>query len=98
MLLQMDRLFLSNRLLPEMKFHAARARAIFTLRRLYQIFGIEEQGEMRINLRLTHQQFADIIGTLRETATLVLKDLQEQKIIEIQHQQLTVLDLSYLLE
>ncbi|MEK3985556.1 helix-turn-helix domain-containing protein [Paenibacillus sp. FSL K6-3166] len=80
-----------------MKFHAARARAIFTLRRLYQIFGIEEQGEMRINLRLTHQQFADIIGTLRETATLVLKDLQEQKIIEIQHQQLTVLDLSYLL-
>lgn len=52
---------------------------------------------MRINLRLTHQQFADIIGTLRETATLVLKDLQEQKIIEIQHQQLTVLDLSYLL-
>jgi CRP/FNR family transcriptional regulator len=28
----------------------------------------------------------------------VLKDLQEQKIIEIQHQQLTVLDLSYLLE
>ncbi|MEK3663427.1 Crp/Fnr family transcriptional regulator [Paenibacillus sp. FSL F4-0236] len=98
MLLQMDRLFLSNRLLHEMKFHDARARAIFTLRRLYQRFGIEEQGEMRIDLRLTHQQFADMIGTLRETATLVLKDLQEQKIIDIQHQQITVLDPTYLLE
>ncbi|KTD84087.1 Crp/Fnr family transcriptional regulator [Paenibacillus etheri] len=98
MLLQMDRLFLSNRLLHEMKFHDARARAIFTLRRLSQRFGIEEQGEMRIDLRLTHQQFADMIGTLRETATLVLKDLQEQRIIEIQHQQITVLDPAYLLE
>ncbi len=66
MLLQMDRLFLSNWLLYEMKFHDARAR--------------------------------DMIGTLRETATLVLKDLQEQKIIEIQHQQITVLDPAYLLE
>ncbi|WP_405173455.1 Crp/Fnr family transcriptional regulator [Paenibacillus sp. FSL H8-0260] len=66
MLLQMDRLFLLNRLLHEMKFHDARAR--------------------------------DMIGTLRETATLVLKDLQEQKIIEIQHQQITVLDPKYLLE
>ncbi|OMC65883.1 hypothetical protein BK121_21725 [Paenibacillus odorifer] len=66
LLLQMERLFLSNRLLYEMKFHDARAR--------------------------------DMIGTLRETATLVLKDLQEQKIIEIQHQQITVLDPTYLLE
>ncbi|MFD5021476.1 Crp/Fnr family transcriptional regulator [Paenibacillus sp. NPDC058367] len=98
MLLQMDRLFLSNRLLHEMKFHDARARAIFTLRRLYQRFGVEEQGKQRIDLRLTHQQFADMIGTLRETATLVLKDLQEQKIIDIQHQQITVLDPTYLLE
>lgn len=81
-----------------MKFHDARARAIFTLRRLYQRFGVEEQGKQRIDLRLTHQQFADMIGTLRETATLVLKDLQEQKIIEIQHQQITVLDATYLLE
>ena len=98
MQLQMDRLLLANRLLHEMKFHDARARAIFTLRRLYQRFGVEEQGEMRINLRLTHQQFADMIGTLRDTATLVLKDLQEQKIIDIQHQQITVLDPAYLLE
>lgn len=98
MLLQMDRLFLSNRLLHEMKFHDARARAIFTLRRLYQRFGVEEQSKQRIDLRLTHQQFADMIGTLRETATLVLKDLQEQKIIDIQHQQITVLDPTYLLE
>jgi CRP/FNR family transcriptional regulator len=98
MLLQMDRLFLSNRLLHEMKFHDARARAIFTLKRLYQRFGTEEQGKQKIDLRLTHQQFADMIGTLRETATLVLKDLQEQQIIEIQHQQITVLDPSYLLE
>ncbi|WP_375104321.1 Crp/Fnr family transcriptional regulator [Paenibacillus sp. RS8] len=98
MLLQMDRLFLSNRLLHEMKFHDARARAVFTLRRLYQRFGIEEQGKQMIDLRLTHQQFADMIGTLRETATLVLKDLQEQKIIDIQHQQITVLDPKYLLE
>ncbi|WP_449599282.1 Crp/Fnr family transcriptional regulator [Paenibacillus sp. Marseille-Q9583] len=98
MLLQMDRLFLSNRLLHEMKFHDARARAIFTIRRLYQRFGAEEQGKQRIDLRLTHQQFADMIGTLRETATLVLKDLQEQKIIDIQHQQITVLDPTYLLE
>ncbi|MEK5257453.1 helix-turn-helix domain-containing protein [Paenibacillus sp. FSL F4-0125] len=81
MLLQMDRIFLSNRLLHEMKFHDARARAVFTLRRLYQRFGIEEQGKQRIDLRLTHQQFADMIGTLRETATLVLKICRSKRLL-----------------
>lgn len=97
LLLQMNRLILSNQLLHEMKFHDARARAIFTLSRLYQRFGIQEQGQYWIDLRLTHQQIADMIGTLRETATLVLKSLQDQKIINIHHQRITVLDLEYLM-
>lgn len=94
LLLQMDRLIRSNRQLLEMKIYDARTRAIFTLGRLYQRFGKEEQGRQIIDLRLTHQQIADMIGTLRETATLVLKDLQNHRIIEIW----TVLDPQYLLK
>jgi hypothetical protein len=45
MLLQMDRLFLSNRLLPEMKFHAARARAIFYSKKT--IPNIRDRGARR---------------------------------------------------
>ncbi|MNW03166.1 Global nitrogen regulator [compost metagenome] len=81
-----------------MKFHDARARALFTLRRLYQRFGTQGQGQHCIDLRLTHQQIADMIGTLREPATLVLKGLQDQKIIDIHHQKITVLDPGYLMD
>ncbi|MBT2291422.1 Crp/Fnr family transcriptional regulator [Paenibacillus albidus] len=98
LLLQMDRLILSNRMLHEMKIYDARARTIFTLGRLYQRFGAQEQGRHYIDLRLTHQQIADMIGTLRETTTLVLKDLQDHRIIDIRQQQITVLDPGYLLE
>ncbi|MNJ03022.1 Global nitrogen regulator [compost metagenome] len=37
-----------------------------------------------INMKLTHQQIANLAGTVRESVTKVLQELQEDQIITIE--------------
>lgn len=48
-----------------------------------------EEGEI---LGLTHQDFAESVGTYRETATQVLNDLKAAGLIEIGRKRITILD------
>ena len=50
-----------------------------------------EQGQL-IDLRLTHQDIADLIGLTRVTVTRLLKDLEKQGIIQRVQRQFIVLD------
>ena len=45
-------------------------------------FGQEVERGQRIDLRLTHQELSEIIGTTRVTVTRLLKDFENQGIIE----------------
>jgi CRP-like cAMP-binding protein len=45
-------------------------------------FGQEVERGQRIELRLTHQELSEIIGTTRVTVTRLLKDFENQGIIE----------------
>jgi CRP/FNR family transcriptional regulator len=47
-------------------------------------------GSMRINLRLTHQTLADMLGTTRETIALELSRLRKEKVINYRQQLYTV--------
>ena len=49
-----------------------------------------EQGQL-IDLRLTHQDIADLIGLTRVTVTRVLKDLEQQGVIQRKRRQAIVL-------
>lgn len=47
-------------------------------------------GQERINLRLTHQTLADMLGTTRETIALELSRLRKEKVINYRQQLYTI--------
>lgn len=59
-------------------------------------FGVQEGEKYQVNL--THTQLAALSGLARETVTRVIKKLAEQKLVEYEGKQLTVLNLEQLEE
>lgn len=49
-------------------------------------------------LKMTHQDLANMVGSSRETVTRALNRLQDEGVISISHQQISVLDLDRLLD
>ncbi len=59
----------------------------------------KEQNRDQINsLKMTHQDLANMVGSSRETVTRALNRLQDEGVISISHQQISVLDLDKLSE
>lgn len=54
-------------------------------------FGYQVQAGQRIDLRLTHQDIADLIGLTRVTVTRLLKAFERQGIIQRQERQFIVM-------
>jgi CRP/FNR family transcriptional regulator len=54
--------------------------------------GIRDAHGTIIDLKITHQELAEMVGTSRETVTRVLTKLREQGIIEIDQRRITLLD------
>jgi CRP/FNR family cyclic AMP-dependent transcriptional regulator len=62
---------------------------------IYQLakrHGIRDAHGTIIDLKITHQELAEMVGTSRETVTRVLARLREQGIIEIDQRRMTLLD------
>lgn len=59
--------------------------------------GIRDAHGTIIDLKITHQELAEMVGTSRETVTRVLTRLREQGIIEIDQRRITLLDSKALL-
>jgi CRP/FNR family transcriptional regulator len=51
---------------------------------------------LEINLHLSHQELASLIGATRETVTLTLGRLQKEKLIQVERRKITILDLERL--
>ena len=60
--------------------------------------GIRDAHGIIIDLKITHQELAEMVGTSRETVTRVLTRLREQGIIEVDQRRITLLDPKALLE
>jgi CRP/FNR family transcriptional regulator, cyclic AMP receptor protein len=60
--------------------------------------GIRDAHGTIIDLKITHQEMAEMVGTSRETVTRVLTRLREQGIIEIDQRRITLLNPKALLE
>jgi CRP/FNR family transcriptional regulator, cyclic AMP receptor protein len=60
--------------------------------------GIRDAHGIIIDLKITHQDLAEMVGTSRETVTRVLAHLKEQGIVEISSRRITVLNPQALLE
>ena len=53
---------------------------------------VEEDGAIRIRLRITHQEIANLIGSTRETVSLTLSEFRRKGYIRTDRRQLSVLD------
>jgi CRP/FNR family cyclic AMP-dependent transcriptional regulator len=80
----MERLRKANEQIYDLTFLDVRMRIIKVVCRLAEEHGTIKQGTLMINMKLTHQQIANLAGTVRESVTKVLQELQEDQIIVIE--------------
>lgn len=65
---------------------------------LAQRHGVQDAHGTIIDLKITHQELAEMVGTSRETVTRVIARLREEGIIEVAQRRMTLLDPQALLK
>jgi len=90
----LDRLRKANEMITDLTLLDARARIIKMMLRLTEKHGITQKSGLLIDLKLTHQQIADMTGTVRETVTKVLLDLQNQDFIQVKKKKILICNLA----
>ncbi|MFH1574477.1 MAG: Crp/Fnr family transcriptional regulator [Acidobacteriota bacterium] len=76
----------------DLTYSTAEMRIRAGLRQLYQRHGVTDSRGIIVNLKITHQELAEMVGTSRETVTRTLARLQKKGIILIEHRRIVVLD------
>lgn len=83
---------IENRL-RNLLFRSTRERAVSLLLELLDSHGrLADGGRWEIRLQLSHQDFANLIGSTRETVTATLGQLQREGLVEIRRKRITVLE------
>jgi CRP-like cAMP-binding protein len=90
------RLRATNTYIEHLTSNSAAQRVIRTLLDLADQHGIAEHDATRINLHLTQNDLASLVGTTRETVNRVLSGLREQGLVRIERAQLSVINLKAL--
>lgn len=85
-----------ERRLRNLLFRSNRERVIHLLLELVEKYGRPTDLGMDLNIRLSHQEMAGIIGSTRETVTVVLGQLQSEGLIKIARRRISILDLNKL--
>ena len=67
-----------------------------TLLDLMKSHGRAENGQIRIDLKLTRQELASLIGTATETLIRVLSEFKEEGLVELQGKNIYILNLDKL--
>ncbi len=78
--------------------HGRVASTIFNLLKAEREISREPNREQINYLKMTHQDLANMVGSSRETVTRALNRLQDEGVISISHQQISILDLEKLIE
>ena len=76
----------------EMAFHSAPARLAKLLLQLGETMGEQDQDIIRLKVRLTHQNLANLIGTSRETVSALLGQFQRQGLLNQDRRQICLVD------
>ncbi|SFI31145.1 CRP/FNR family transcriptional regulator, anaerobic regulatory protein [Paenibacillus sp. UNC496MF] len=75
------RLKIQDELVEKMVFRDLRGKVLYFLNRLSIKFGVEENGYRKIDIPLTHQELANMIGATREAVSLTLQELTNEGIL-----------------
>ena len=81
-----------ERRLKNLMFRSNRDRLLGLLRELLEQYGRQIIEGILIDIRLSHQDLASLIGMTRESVTIVLGELQNERLITIGRQRIVVLD------
>ncbi len=79
--------------LRQILFLSSRERLIFILAELIDMHGQQNGTQFAIRFPLSHQELANLIGLSRETVTATLGQLQNEGLVNIQRQRVSVPDL-----
>ena len=74
--------------LKSLLFRSNRDRLTFLLLDLAEKYGQFTPEGVLINIKLSHQELASIIGSTRETVTVLLGEMQDERTIDIQKRQI----------
>jgi CRP/FNR family cyclic AMP-dependent transcriptional regulator len=88
----MGRLRQANDQIYDLTFLGVRSRIIKTIIRLSEQHGVPAQDGLLIDVKLTHQQLANMVGTVRESVTKVLQELQDDELIQIDKKLITLIN------
>lgn len=82
--------------LAEMVMHDTHGRLVRMLTRLAQMHGEPREGRVRLNISITNQELANMIGTSRETVNRMLNQLKREGAVEMGGDQHLMLDVGKL--
>jgi CRP-like cAMP-binding protein len=82
-----------ERRLKSLLFHNNRDRLTHLLTELIEQYGSATTEGIELNVRMSHQDMASVIGATRETVTTLLGEMQSEGLVRISRQKLIVLDL-----
>ncbi len=70
-----------DEMLEKLALGDVRERILHLLLKLSEKFGVEDEGLVKIDLALTHQEVANMIGATREAVTVILNELMKEGMI-----------------
>lgn len=85
-----------ERRLRNLLFRSNRERVVHLLIEMSEKYGQKTEQGLELCIKLSHQEMASIIGSTRETVTVMLGQLQGEGLIKIARRRITILDLNRL--
>ncbi|MBX3424183.1 MAG: Crp/Fnr family transcriptional regulator [Pirellulales bacterium] len=85
-----------ERRLKYLLFRSNRDRLIHLVLELAERYGRQTDAGVELKIKLSHQDLASVIGSTRETVTVLLGELQNEGLIQLGRRRLTILDLEKL--
>ncbi|MFG0334705.1 MAG: Crp/Fnr family transcriptional regulator [Maioricimonas sp. JB049] len=82
-----------ERRLKSLLFRSNRERLIHLLMELAEKYGRRSPDGVTLGIKLSHQELASIIGSTRETVTVVLGELQNERSLIIKRRQIILTDM-----
>lgn len=86
------RLYRSQKTLKEMAFNDTYSRTARTLLDLCQRHGRYTTLGIEIDISITRQDIANMVGTSRETVSRIISDLKKEKILDSQSKKIVIID------
>jgi CRP/FNR family cyclic AMP-dependent transcriptional regulator len=76
----------------DLVFRDVPARLAHVLLELSETMGIPDGAMIRLRVKLTHQEIANLIGCSRETVSTILGEFRERGLISVESRTITILD------